>query len=214
MISWAMVVGYCAGWISPWAAAVTIIIRSFGKLWGVNTWLHRQQVYEADAIAPAISMSSGVKPDTVLTSMQRAYYADESVPSKTALQLVRKQRIQWHLAKLQSLLPDSQIPQHDFHDSIGMQQVTTAAAREISHASQQVKAEYSQSIAVLKACLAEELADLRSPYGAWTDINPHWLDRIARMEKMLKSASCSNIEAHSVKVDRPNPLHSMEHPNR
>ena len=97
--------------------------------------------------------------------------------------------MQWHLAKLQSLLPQSQIPQGIISDSAAMQLVTAAAASEIRDASAQVKAEYNKSISVLEDCLAEELCFVRNPYTAWTDINPHWLDRIAHVQNVLKHDS-------------------------
>ncbi len=153
--------------------------------WVVHKWLHRQQVYEADAIAAAISTAAGVSPDTVLSSMQRAYCADASTPTKANLQLMRKLRIQWHLAKLQSLLPQSQIPQDAVNDCPGLQLVIDAAAKEVSSASAEVKAEYNKAIAALEDCLGEELCYLRNPYRAWTDIHPHWLDCIAHIENLL-----------------------------
>ncbi len=78
--------------------------------------------------------------------MQRAYCADASTHTKADLQQARKGRIHWRLAKLQSLLPQSQIPQDMICDSAAMQQVNAAAASEIRDASAQVKAEYNKSI--------------------------------------------------------------------
>ena len=106
--------------------------------------------------------------------MQRAYCADASTPPKANLQQVCQGRIQWHLAKLQSLLPQSQILQDIISVSAAMQLVTAAAASKSRNASAQVKAEYN-SISVLEDCLAEELCYVRNPFTAWTDVNPHWL---------------------------------------
>ncbi len=125
--------------------------------------------------------------------MQRAYCADASTPAKASQQQVRKARIQWQLAKLQSLLPQSQIPQ-DMSDSASMQQVTGAAASEIRNASAQVKAEYNKSFSDLEDCLAEELCDVRNPFTAWTDINRHWLDRIAHVQNVLKHDSSLDVQ--------------------
>ena len=98
--------------VSAWRCLPAEMLATYiGNVWVARTWLHRQQVFEADTIASAISTAAGVNPSSVVTSMQRAYCADASSPIKANLQQVRKSRIQWHLAKLQSLLPQSQIPQ-------------------------------------------------------------------------------------------------------
>ena len=157
--------------ISAWRCLPAMMLASYiGYAWVACTWLHRQQVFEADAIASAISTAAGVNPSSIVTSMQRAYCADASTPTKADLQQVRQGRIQWQLAKLQSLLPQSQIPQDMINDSAAMQLVTAAAASEIRNASAQVKAEYDKSISVLEDCLAEELCCVRNPSTAWTDI--------------------------------------------
>ena len=198
----AAAVAALAGGIGFWPLQLIFWGRLIGKDWMVNTWLHRQQVYEADAIAATITIASGADPHSILTSMQRAYIADATSPAKAALQLVRKQRVHWHLAKLQSLLPNSTIPQSTISDSSGLQLVTAAAAKEISSASSQVKGECRQSIVIIRDCLVEELCCLRSPYGAWTDINPHWLDRIAHVEHLLegKTSSGDNSTSSSSEV--------------
>ena len=115
----AAAVAYYAGYIGFWALVLTLGVRNVGKFWVVDTALHRQQVYEADAIAAAICTASGAHPSSVVSSMQRAYIADAHSPTNVALQHTRKQRVQWYLAKLQSLLPDSQIPQNEINDSSG-----------------------------------------------------------------------------------------------
>jgi len=181
--------------VSPWSCIPAMLLALFlGNRWVVCTWLHRQQVFEADAVASAISTAAGVNPSSVVTSMQRAYCADASTPTKANLQQVRKSRVQWHLAKLQSLLPQSQIPQGVICDSAAMQLVTAAAASEIRNASAQVKAEYNESISVLEDCLAEELCYVRNPFTAWTDVNPHWLDRIAHVQNVLKHDSSLGVQ--------------------
>ena len=119
--------------------------------------LHRQQVYEADAIAAVISTASGATPDSVTTAMQRAYYADAIFSNKVASLHTCQQRAQWHLAKLRVLLPHSQVPQDAITDSTGLQRVIKAAASEINSASQLVRAEYAESTAALQDCVAEEL---------------------------------------------------------
>lgn len=175
---------------SLWSCmAASLVCWYFAKVVIIYTWLHRKHVYEADAIAAAISQAAGVSPSSVLTSMQRSYYAEATTPAKASLRLVRQQRMQWHLAKLQSLLPKSQIPAGPISDSVGMQLVIDAAASELSGASSQVQAECSKPIGILEDLLAEELCCLRHPYTAWTDIHPHWLDRIAHVENILRSAS-------------------------
>lgn len=190
-------IGSAAIWsgVSFWPYLPAMMLASgIGNGWVARTWLHRQQVFEADAIASAISTAAGVNPSSVVTSMQRAYCADARTPDKANLQQVRKGRIQWHLAKLQSLLPQSQIPQDMISDSAAMQLVIAAAASEIWNASVQVKADYSKSISVLEDCLAEELCFVRNPYTAWTDINPHWLDRIAHVQNVLKHDSSLDVQ--------------------
>ena len=116
----AAVVAAFAGGIGFWPLQLVFWGRLIGKDWMVDTWLHRQQVYEADAIAATITTASGADPRGILTSVQRAYIAEASSPAKAALQLVRKQRIHWHLAKLQSLLPNSTISQSTISDSSGV----------------------------------------------------------------------------------------------
>ena len=180
-------------WRSLWSCmAASLVCWYFTKVVIIRTWLHRKHVYEADAIAAKISIAAGFSPSSVLTSMQRSYYADATTPAKASLRVIRQQRMQWHLAKLQSLLPKSHIPAGPVSDSVGMQHVIDAAAHELSGASSQVQAECSKSIAVLEDLLAEELCCLRHPYTAWTDIHPHWLDRIAHVERILRSASPPN----------------------
>ena len=181
--------------VSIWRCLPAMMLAHYiGSRWGARTWLHRQQVFEADAIAPAISTAAGFDPSSVVTSMQRAYCADASTPTKANLQQVRKSRTQWHLAKLQSLLLQSQIPQDMIRDSAAMQLVTAAAASEIRDASAQVKAEYDKSISVLEDCLGEELCCVRNPFTPWTDINPHWLDRIAHVQNVLKHDSSLGVQ--------------------
>ncbi len=181
--------------VSFWPYLLPLMLASYiGYAWVARTWLHRQQVFEADAIASAISTAAGVNPSSIVTSMQRAYCADASTPTKADLQQVRQGRIQWQLAKLQSLLPQSQIPQDMINDSAAMQLVTAAAASEIRDASAQVKAEYNKSISVLEDCLAEELCYVKNPFTAWTDINPHWLDRIAHVQNVLKHDSSPGVQ--------------------
>ncbi len=181
--------------VSIWRCLPAMTLAHYiGNRWGARTWLHRQQVFEADAIASVISTAAGVDPSSVVISMQRAYCADASTPTKANLQQVRKSRTQWHLAKLQSLLSQSQIPQDMIRDSAAMQLVTAAAASEMRNASAQVKAEYDKSISVLEDCLAEELCCVRNPFTAWTDINPHWLDRIAHVQNVLKHDSSLGVQ--------------------
>ncbi len=179
--------------VNAWSCIPAMLLATFiGNRWVARTWLHWQQVFEADAIASAISTAAGVNPSSIVTSMQRAYCADASTPTKANPQQIRKSRIQWHLAKLQSLLLQSQIPQDMITDA--MQLVTAAAASEIRDASAQVKAEYNRSISVLEDCLAEELCFVRNPYTAWTDINPHWLDCIAHVQNVLKHDSSLGVQ--------------------
>jgi len=118
--------------VNAWSGIPLVKLASYiGDVWVARTWLHRQQVCEADAIASPISTAAGVKPSSVVTSMQRAYCADASTPTKANLQQVCQGRIQWHLAKLQSLLPQSQILQDMISVSAAMQLVTAAAASKI-----------------------------------------------------------------------------------
>ena len=75
-----------------------------------------------------------------------------------------------------------------------MQLVAAAAASEIRNASAQVKADYNESMGVLEDCLAEELCCVRNPVTAWTHINPHWLNRIAHAQKVLKHDSSLGVQ--------------------
>ena len=200
----AAIAAYYAGYIGFWALVLTLGVRNVGKFWVVDTTLHRQQVYEADAIAAAICTASGADPSSVVSSMQRAYIADASSPTNLALQHTRKQRMQWYIAKLQSLLPDSQIPQNEINGSSGLQLLIDATATGVTSASPQLIADYNQSFAMLKDCLADELCDLRSPYGGWADINPHWLDRIACIENMLKSDAFLDTRSKHIDGSMPN----------
>ena len=50
-------------------------------------------------------MAAGRSPDSVVTSMQRAYLADAFTPEQTYLQGACAQRMHHTLAKLQKLLP-------------------------------------------------------------------------------------------------------------
>ena len=174
--------------------------------WGVPVWLHQQQVYDADAIAAAVITASGVDSSSSLTAMQRAYYADVFTSEGAALQQRQKQDIQWHLSRLQSLLYRSHIPKHAVNDSTGLQRVVDAAAAEISSAPSHDTATYEEIMVALENCIAEQLCLLRGPFRAWTDIDPHWLDRIARVDKMLKSSTASSSTSYasraSVYVDR------------
>ena len=178
-----------------WGLAIASFVTLMNRWWFiVQAWeLRHHQVYEADAIAAAISTASGATPDSITTAMQRAYHADEILSDKAALQHTCQQSAQWHLAKLQLLLPLSQIPQDAITDSTGLQRVTDAAASQISSASERVRAEYAKSIAALEDCVAEELCYLRDPLPG---ITPHWLDRISRIEKILKCKSFSDEDGH------------------
>ena len=185
--------------VITWSGIPLVMLASYiGDRGVARTWLHQHQMFEADAIASAISIAAGVNPSSIVTSMQCAYCADASTPTKANLQEIRKGRIQWHLAKLQSLLPQSQIPQDMINDSAAMQLVTDAAASEIRDASAQVKAEYNKSISVLEDCLTEELCYVKNPFTAWTDINPHWLDRIAHVQNVLKHDSSLGVQGNSL----------------
>ena len=108
---------------------------------------------------------------------------------KAALRHTSWERFRQHVAKLQHLLPNSQIPERAIPDSRTLQKVIDAAASEITSASKLVKAEYDESIAALEDCIEEQLCFLRNPYEALTDITPHWLDRISRIEKTFKGVS-------------------------
>ena len=105
-------------------------------------WLHRKQVYETDAIAAAISVAAGSSPESILTSMQRAYLADTFSPEKKSVQQACVLEMPHTLLRLQILLPHSQIPQEPFTDSTGVQHVIDAAADEVSSASTEVKLAY------------------------------------------------------------------------
>ena len=72
----AAAVAALAGGIGFWPFQLVFWGRLIGKDWMVDTWLHRQQVYEADAIAATIITASGADPHSILTSMQRAYIAE------------------------------------------------------------------------------------------------------------------------------------------
>ena len=189
MTSGAMVAAAMFGGMFWWPLAIASVVTCVNQFWFVEKVLHRQQVYEADAIAAVISTASGATPGSVITAMQRAYCAVARLSDKEALRRTNLQRFFLHLAKLQHLLPSSQLPQTTILDSRGLQLVTNAAASEISSASMLVRAEYDEIIAALEDCIAEELCYLRNPYEALTDITPHKLDRISRIEKTIKGFS-------------------------
>ncbi len=69
--------------VSAWRCLPAMMLATYiGNAWVACTWLHRQQVFEADTIASAISTAAGVNPSSVVTSMHRAYCADASTPAK------------------------------------------------------------------------------------------------------------------------------------
>lgn len=201
------------GRIGLWRVIAANCLWHIVSRWGVPVWLHQQQVYDADAVAATVVTASGADSSSSLTAMQRAYYADVFTSEGAALQQRQKQDIQWHLSRLQSLLHRSHIPKHAVNDSTGLQQVIDAAAAEINSAPPHVTETYKEIMVALEGRIADELCLLRNPFGVWTDIGPHWLDRIARVDKMLKSStapsSTSYASTASEYADRSDPLDSM-----
>ncbi len=165
----------------------------------ISTWLPRQQEYEADAAAANISTAAGCSPDSILTSMRRAYYAADV--NRAAALRTCNQRMKPSLAQLQWHLRDSKIPAEPFDDSAGLQGVVDAAAQErgsyaFKYGSKRVRKGVDAEMRELEDCLAAKLYAFRSPL-AWADPDPHWLDRIAHMEKGLSRAGQSGTAAGS-----------------
>ena len=112
--SLAMMAAAMLGGTYFWPLLIAGFVPAVNRRWLTEQVLHRQQVYEADAIAAVISTASGATPDSITTAMQRAYYADAVLSDKAASRHTCQQRAQRHL-------PHGQVPQDAITDSTGLQ---------------------------------------------------------------------------------------------
>ena len=68
----------------------------------IAVWLGRQQMYAADAMAAAISTTAGCSSDSIITSMQPAYYAEDQ--RRAAVDRSCNEQMELGLAELQYVL--------------------------------------------------------------------------------------------------------------
>ena len=80
----------------------------------IRTWLPRQQEYEADEVAAAFSTAAGCSPESILTSMQRAYCATATEPYAAAMKVASDRNRRNFMSLLQQVLPNVDVP----HDSV------------------------------------------------------------------------------------------------
>ena len=79
---------------------------------------------------------------------------------------------------LQVLLPDANILQDSILDGAEVQRIKSAIAEKLPGSNDEI----SRALDYLHAA---DLYAVRNPVDAWTSPHPHWLDRIARIEKLL-----------------------------
>ena len=146
----------------------------------LHTWLPRQQEYEADQVAAAISSAAGCSPASILTSMQRAYCATKSQADWS--QALHEKQSEIYLSALKGHLPSSITPTDFSQGSKSVLLMKHAAETSLVPG---LREHLNFCIDKLEGLLAEELCALRNPIHAWTSPHAHLLDRIARLEKML-----------------------------
>ena len=166
-----------------WRAASTVI----------NTWLPRQQEYEADEVAAVFSKAAGCNPDSMLTALQRAYCASQTSPQAVRDQEVRSNRSQVYIQSGMCGMLKLSIPSDLTQGSTAIQQIRDAVAQETGIPSRHRRAVNSE-IDVLEGILAEELCAIRNPWKGLSSPHNHLLDRIARLEARLHSANSTDSE--------------------
>lgn len=107
------------------------------------------------------------------------------------------QAINWELAALQRILPNSKLPAGPVRDSKDLQLVQDAAAVDLSSASSATQAEVKVHMKKMRQLLAHKLIAVRRPWQGLTSSKPHWLDRIAHMEKVLTTKAHNSATAAS-----------------
>ena len=159
------------------------------------TWLRRQQTYDADVVAAAISTAAGCHPDEVLASMQRAHVA---AVEQSDMQQQASAAISTELQALFSLLPNLMLPTATLADSKDLQLLREAASKQLTSASVETHAEYKGHMQRLEDLVARKLIAVRSPLQGLFGAEPHWLDRVAHVEKFLAEhksfAPCDNTD--------------------
>ena len=159
------------------------------------TWLNRQQTYDADVVAAAISTAAGCHPDEVLASMQRAHVA---AVEQSDMQQQVTEAIGTELQALSSLLPNLVLPTAALADSKDLQLLNEAVSQHLTTASAQTHADYKEHMRRLQDLIAHKLIAVRSPLQGLFGKEPQWLDRVARVEKFLGehefSAPCDIID--------------------
>ena len=148
----------------------------------VDTWLRRQQTYDADVIAAAISTAAGCRPDEVLSSMQRAHVA---AVEQSDMQQQANAAISTELQTLSSLLPNLVLPTATLTDSKDLQLLKDSASKQLTSASAQTYEESNKHMQRLEDLVARKLIAVRSPLQGLFGREPHWLDRVAHVEKFL-----------------------------
>ena len=158
----------------------------------IHIWLPRQQEYEADEVAAAFSTAAGCSPDSILTSMQRAYCAAWTGAEAAVRKEIRNWSKRQILSMLQVLLPDTNILQDSILEGAQVQRIKSAIARKMPGDVYKL----SQTLDYIQAA---DLCAVRNPVEGWTSPHAHWLDRIARIEKLLGSNDLAGFagQAHS-----------------
>ena len=155
----------------------------------IDGWLHRQQIYEQDAVAASISLSAGCSPGSLVTGLQHAYVVHAVHARQSVLYKQRRQRIHWHLARIQQLLSEAPIPKKPFDDSRGLHAVTDVAASSVSVASVEVQAQYQQAVDAIEDCLTHDLYHFMKSLFQWGGAgDPDLLDRITHLQNSSSPA--------------------------
>ena len=157
----------------------------------IHTWLRKRQEYEADEVAAIISTAAGCSPDSILTSMQRAYCAALTEPYAAAMKERGDRTKRRFLSALRQVLPSVSIPQDSVLDDATVQRLKSAIAKELPDSAGSL----SQSLDFLQAA---DLWAIRDPVDAWTSPHAHWLDRIARIEKLLGTNDLARFAGQAV----------------
>ena len=147
----------------------------------IRIWFPRQQEYEADEVAAAFSKAAGCSRDSILTSMQRAYCAAITEPYAAAMKVASDRNRRQFLSLLRQVLPSVVILQDSVLDDAEVQRLKSDVLKKLPGS---LIGELSRA---LDYCQITDLWAIRNPVEAWTSPHPHWLDRIARMEKLLGS---------------------------
>ena len=130
--------------------------------------------------------------------MQRAYCAALTDPLAVDRQELLDCKRRIYLSGIQERLPNISVPQDTVLDNTEVQRIKSAVAEELPGDRWSRNPLERRFCYQLQSCLADDLCATRNPVEAWTSPHAHWLDRIARIEKLLGTNDLARFAGQAV----------------